>query len=372
MSYYGFRPYVPVAKRRQQAAREMEKLKKQGRVVSPVIIEGRTIARNFWGKAWCENLERYSDYENRLPRGRTYVRNGSVVDLQIGHGKIRATVSGSELYSVQIEVGTVAQACWKAICKDCAGSINSLVELLQGKLSKNVMERVCRKGDGLFPSPREIKMTCSCPDWAGMCKHVAAVMYGAGARLDIAPDLLFILRGVDRSELIVDAGADMPTTRTTTATERILAEDDVAALFGIEMAPGAETSNESTRSAQTPSVRRAASSDSRPAKKVRAHGQQPTRKNKKPTQKRGAPVPAAPAAIDTGKPQAGAAVKSRKTRATPEKLESPHQAVRAPAKPSKKRTSSAEESRPRTEPESHRQNRTKAARWINSRARKRR
>ena len=241
MSYYGFRPYVPVAKRRQQAAREMEKLKKKGRIVSPVVIEGRTIARNFWGKAWCENLERYSDYENRLPRGRTYVRNGSVVDLQIERGKVRAMVSGSEIYSVKIEIGTVSQACWKAICKDCLGSIGSLVELLQGKLSKNVMERVCREGDGLFPSPREIKMTCSCPDWAGMCKHVAAVMYGAGARLDIAPDLLFTLRGVDRSELIVDAGADLPMTRTGIATERLLAEDDVAALFGIEMAPGPST-----------------------------------------------------------------------------------------------------------------------------------
>ena len=207
MSYYGFRPYVPVAKRRLLAARELEKLKKKGHIVSPVVIEGRTIARNFWGKAWCENLERYSDYANRLPRGRTYVRNGSVVDLQIERGQVRAMVSGSDIYSVRIEIGTVSQARWKALCKDCLGSIGSLVELLQGKLSKNVMERVCREGDGLFPSPREIKMTCSCPDWAGMCKHVAAVMYGAGARLDIAPDLLFTLRGVDPSELIVNAGA---------------------------------------------------------------------------------------------------------------------------------------------------------------------
>jgi uncharacterized Zn finger protein len=228
---------LPVAKRRLLAARELEKLKKKGHIVSPVVIEGRTIARNFWGKSWCENLERYSDYANRLPRGRTYVRNGSVVDLQIECGQVRAMVSGSDIYSVRIEIGTVLQARWKAICKDCLGSIGSLVELLQGKLSKNVMERVCREGDGLFPSPREIKMTCSCPDWAGMCKHVAAVMYGAGARLDIAPDLLFTLRGVDRSELIVNAGADLPRTRTGVATERILAEENVAALFGIEMAP---------------------------------------------------------------------------------------------------------------------------------------
>ena len=273
MSYYGFRPYVPVAKRRQQAARQMEKLKKQGRAISPVIIEGRTIARNFWGKAWCENLERYSDYENRLPRGRTYVRNGLVVDLQIERGRVHAMVSGSSIYKVKIEIDTVSQARWKAICKDCLGSVGSLVELLQGKLSKNVMERVCRERDGLFPSPREIKMTCSCPDWADMCKHVAAVLYGAGARLDIAPDLLFTLRGVDRSELIVDASADLPMTRTGVPKERILAECDVAALFGVEMAPAPsppETAKpkKSAQSLKVAPTRRTTSSGIQPAKEV--------------------------------------------------------------------------------------------------------
>ena len=237
MSYYGFRPYVPVAKRRALAAREVEKLKKKGRVITPVTIEGRTIARNFWGKAWCENLERYSDFENRLPRGRTYVRNGSVVDLQIEHGQVRAMVSGSEIYEVKIDITTVASSRWKAICADCARSIGSLVELLQGKLSKNVMERVCREGDGLFPAPSEIKMSCTCPDWADMCKHTAATLYGAGARFDAAPDLLFALRGVDRAELIGGVSADLPTTRAVAASERILADDDVAALFGLEIAP---------------------------------------------------------------------------------------------------------------------------------------
>jgi uncharacterized Zn finger protein len=235
MSYYGFRPYVPVAKRRAIAAREIENLKKKGRTISPVVIEGRTIVRTFWGKAWCENLERYSDYENRLPRGRTYVRNGSIVDLQIGRGQVQAMVSGSELYSVMIEIDTISKARWAEICMDCLGSVGSLVELLQGKLSKNVMERVCRKGDGLFPSPREIKLKCSCPDWAGMCKHTSAVLYGVGARLDAEPFFLFALRGVDRSELIAGAGVDLPMTQTEVAAERVLAQDDVAALFGIEI-----------------------------------------------------------------------------------------------------------------------------------------
>ena len=237
MSFWSFRPYVPVAKRREQVAREIEKLKKKGRVISPVMIEGRKITQSFWGKAWCENLERYSDYENRLPRGRTYVRNGSVVDLRIERGALRALVSGSEIYEVKIDIAVAAPSRWKAICKDCAGSIGSLIELLQGKLSKNVMERVCREGDGLFPAPNEIKMSCSCPDWADMCKHVAATLYGAGARFDAAPDLLFTLRGVDRAELIASAGADLPMTGTAATSERVLADDDVAGLFGIDMEP---------------------------------------------------------------------------------------------------------------------------------------
>src|SRR6516164_5446533 len=208
--WYSFRPYVPVAQRRAQAAREMAKRRKKGEAVSPVVIEGRTIAHTFWGKAWCDNLESYSDYANRLPRGRTYVRNGSVVDLQIKPGEIEAYVCGSELYKVTLKVMPVKKTQWKSICKDCGGAIDSLVELLQGKLSQGVMERICRQSAGLFPSPEEIKLACNCPDWAGMCKHVAAVLYGIGARFDHQPELLFRLRGVDEKELIVKTGKSMP------------------------------------------------------------------------------------------------------------------------------------------------------------------
>ena len=170
------------------------------------MIEGRTIARTFWGKAWCDNLERYSDYANRLPRGRTYVRNGSVVDLQIAPGEVNATVSGSELYKVAVKVSAVPKARWNSICTDCAGAIDSLVELLQGRFSKGVMERICQQKTGLFPAPDEIEFSCSCPDWASMCKHVAAVLYGIGARLDEQPELLFKLRKVDEKDLIAKAG----------------------------------------------------------------------------------------------------------------------------------------------------------------------
>jgi uncharacterized Zn finger protein len=236
MSFAEFGPYVPMAARRARAAREVRKLMKK-RTITPVVIKGRKIAQSFWGNAWCDNLERYSDFASRLPRGRTYVRNGSVIDLQIERGRLCALVSGSEVYQVEIDITVAAPSRWKAICGDCVGSVGSLVELLQGKLSKNVMERVCRESDGLFPAPSEIKMSCSCPDFADMCKHVAAVLYGTGARLDAAPDLLFSLRGVNREELISAAGTDPRMTMPGAASERVLVNVDVAALFGLDIAP---------------------------------------------------------------------------------------------------------------------------------------
>jgi uncharacterized Zn finger protein len=217
----------------------MAKRKKQGHDVSPVVIEGRTIAKTFWGSAWCENLERYSDYANRLPRGRTYVRNGSVVDLQITSGEIHAHVSGSELYKVTLKVAPVKKAQWKSICADCAGAIDSLVELLQGRLSKGVMERICRQNHGLFPSPAEIQLSCSCPDWAGMCKHIAAVLYGIGARFDHQPELLFRLRAVDEAELILNAGKAAPLAKRGPAAGKLLEGEDLAGVFGLDMAQGA-------------------------------------------------------------------------------------------------------------------------------------
>jgi uncharacterized Zn finger protein len=225
-----------VGERRKQAERKVAALKKRGKTVSPVQIEGRDIARSFWGKSWCLNLERYSDYESRLPRGRTYVRNGSVVDLQIDKGRLTALVAGSELYKISISIAPLAAPRWKAICRDCAGSVDSLVELLQGRLAQGVMDRVCREGDGLFPSPAEIKLSCSCLDWAEMCKHVAAVLYGVGARLDERPELLFVLRGVDRNELIAASQADLTLAQRAPEAAKRLDDDDVAALFGIEMA----------------------------------------------------------------------------------------------------------------------------------------
>lgn len=238
--YFGWKPYVPVAERRRRAAREMAKLAKKGHPVSPVVVDGRTIARTFWGKAWCDNLEGYSDYASRLPRGRTYVRNGSVVDLQIEPGEVHAYVSGSELYRVAVKVSALPKARWTAIRGECAGGIDSLVELLQGRFSQGVMERLCRQKTGLFPAPSEIELACSCPDWATMCKHVAAVLYGIGARLDEQPELLFRLRKVDERELIATAGKGLPLSKKAPAAGRVLADGDLSELFGLELGAGDE------------------------------------------------------------------------------------------------------------------------------------
>jgi uncharacterized Zn finger protein len=234
MGWYGWKPYVPVAVRRARDLKKMEKLRKKGHDIKPVQIEGRKIARTFWAKAWCDHLESFSDYENRLPRGRTYVRNGSVCHLGIERGEINAMVGGSEIYKVKITIKTLAPKKWKEVKNRCAGQIGSLLELLQGRLSKNVMSVVTDRAKGLFPLPGEISLKCSCPDWAVMCKHVAAALYGVGARLDHEPELLFLLRGVDHEELI-SAEVGVAAAVGTKGGRKRIADDALADVFDIEM-----------------------------------------------------------------------------------------------------------------------------------------
>ena len=235
MSYFGWKPYVPVAERRKQAEKAAAKARKAGADLAPIEPYRGAIAKTFWGRAWCDNLEHYSDYANRLPRGRTYVRNGSVIDLKLSPGEVRAQVMGSSLYRVEVTIGAVPDAHWRAIGAACAGSIDSLIELLQGKLDKGVMARICAPGTGLFPTPKEISFSCSCPDSASMCKHVAAVLYGVGARLDQQPNLLFALRDVDAGDLVALASTAPPKANDTTAADKVRDDSALADVFGIEM-----------------------------------------------------------------------------------------------------------------------------------------
>ncbi len=242
MGWYGeFAPYVSVAERKNKAAKQIVKLKKKGYVCQPITIEGRSITNTFWGKAWCENLESYSDYSNRLPRGRSYVKNGFVIDLNMTSGQINAIVCGSSIYTVEITIDKVKTSRWENIVKECAGKIASVIELLQGKFSQAVMQIITDREKGLFPHPKEIKLSCSCPDWADMCKHIAAVLYGVGARLDCKPEELFLLRQIDPAELISKATQNSLTQNTDDLNGPVLGNDDLSSLFGIDIAETTHT-----------------------------------------------------------------------------------------------------------------------------------
>ncbi|MFH1467179.1 MAG: MarR family transcriptional regulator [Pseudomonadota bacterium] len=310
-SYSGYPRYVPVAERRAQAERAVRKLAKGGRVLQPVLIEGRTIARTFWGKAWCHNLEAYSDYANRLPRGRTYARNGSVLDLRIGPGVVEALVAGSQAtpYTVRIGIAPLPAAHWARIRAACAGRIGSLVELLSGQLSSGVMEVVSRKGEGLFPSPREIELRCSCPDWATMCKHVAATLYGVGARLDREPALLFTLRGVDPTELVEEAIAQTTASAAPTSAPT-LDSDDLSSIFGIDLALEGEPPVEAPTRAKP-----SAEPKARTTRAAKAAAKPPAQK-KKATAKPAAAKP--PTAKPAARPPAAAKKKATAAREPPD------------------------------------------------------
>ena len=245
--------YVSAAERRRRAEQRTKQLKKQGRQIAPVKAMGRKLATTFWGEAWCKNLESYSDYSNRLPRGRTLVRNGSVIDLQVEPGRLSGLVQGSDLYTIQIRIAPVPARMWKRLKGECAGQIGSLVELLQGEVSGQVMGIVSRKGHGLFPAPADIELSCSCPDWATMCKHVAAVLYGVGTRLDHAPELLFTLRGVDPTEL-VEAAVERPVGAfgdkrdvKSAGGARVLANSELSSIFGVDIEDPSDTTKAASR-----------------------------------------------------------------------------------------------------------------------------
>jgi uncharacterized Zn finger protein len=305
VSFYNWKPYVTAAERRKKAERAAARAKKAGAKLSPVAISRGAIAKTFWGKSWCENLEHYSDFANRLPRGRTYVRNGSVIDLKITDGKVQAQVVGSSLYKVVVSVIAVPRKRWQALSADCAGSIDSLVELLQGRLSKAVMERICRPDNGLFPAPPEIQFDCSCPDWAAMCKHVAAVLYGVGARLDQQPELIFTLRRVDAKDLVAQAGAGLPKSKHATPSGKVLDDPHLADVFGIEMAEVAP--------AMIPAARRRKSTPTKIGKPPVKAATATTRKAPTTGEPGATKKPAAAQEPATGKTAAKSAARSRKS-----------------------------------------------------------
>jgi hypothetical protein len=304
-----FRPYVSAAKKKARAARALAKLAKgakgggkkgraAGRAPEPVVIDGRAIARTFWGKAWCENLESYADFAYRLERGRTYVRSGAVIDLELAPGVIRAKVCGTDVYEVNVTLAPLGAPKWQAIARRCTGQIASLVALLRGELPDGVMTVVTEPREGLFPEPKQLRVSCTCPDWAGVCKHVAAALYGVGARLDARPELLFQLRGVDPQDLV----AEMPVSHVGAAAAAPGPDEDLGALFGIEL----DGDGDGAHGARPGKPRRRAKMGAAPP---------PVAKTSPPQDRNGARAPRKQAtAAAAGRPLAGAPRRGRPRR----------------------------------------------------------
>lgn len=238
-SYSWFPDYSqPTVSEIQSRAKNVSKnAKKGGQELHPIVVTGRQIAREWWGVAWCENLERYADYDSRIGRGKRYIRAGAVIDLQIAEGVIIARVQGSRRtpYTVSVKIDPLSKDRAEAIIAQCSRQIKNLEALLSGNFPEE-LQGLFTGRDGLFPSPKEIHFDCSCPDWASMCKHVAATLYGVGVRLDDDPLLFFKLRGIDVNRFIDTAVANRVERMLDNArkpSQRIISDQDLTELFGI-------------------------------------------------------------------------------------------------------------------------------------------
>lgn len=275
MRYYDtFPPYVPVAQRRAKAAKQLQQMQKNNPNLKPVMLTGNSLASTWWGKSWNSNLERYADYSNRIGRGRSYVRNHAVLDLQITPATITALVQGSrpQPYQITITIGPLSAGNWSRMHQACAGRVDSLGELLAGHFPQALKDLFFEKSAGLFPAPHDIHFDCSCPDWASMCKHVAATLYGVGARLDHDPALFFTLRGINVDDLIAQTVTDTAQALLSKAgrqSQNVLQDVDLGDVFGIQMddinvpppdlppvqPPGTTTKQQATRVKKTAVVR---------------------------------------------------------------------------------------------------------------------
>ncbi len=271
--YYSYPRYVSVGEKRAKARRKLEQLKEKHPGIRPVVIEGNTLVRTWWGKAWNGNLTKYADYSNRVGRGRSYVRHGAVLDLEISPGQVKAMVQGSRQspYIVTMEIKPISKAIWTEIRAACEGQLASLQELLEGRFPKGLTELFTAKDSGLFPSPKEIEFKCSCPDWAYMCKHVAAVLYGIGTRLDEDPSLFFVLRKMKMDDLITQAVRDKSERLLKQAkkkTSRVIDDADLGDVFGIDLESAKVAENDGSGAATVEAGTAAKARRRAPAKKA--------------------------------------------------------------------------------------------------------
>ncbi len=171
-------------------------------------IKARTqrgqFGKSWWAGRWSAALERLVD-SKRLARGRTYARKGQVLDIKIAGGRVSAPVQGSRPrpYQVTIEITPLSDEVWERVADALAEQALYAAQLLAGEMPQDIEEAFTAAGASLFPDKqKELKTSCSCPDWANPCKHVAAVYYLLGEQFDEDPFLLFELRGRTREQVM--------------------------------------------------------------------------------------------------------------------------------------------------------------------------
>ncbi len=314
MSYFS-RSFFPRQMTKYEKAAKAEKtikrLTKKGAVLSPVSEFSGRIAKTFWGKAWCDNIESYRDFAYRLERGRSYVRSGAVIDLKLSAGIVEALVigSGSRPYSVGIDIASMEKGKWDSLVKRAAGKISSLVALSQGELPDELLADFCNHDTGLFPKPAEIKFSCSCPDGAYCCKHVAAVLYGIGRRLDESPELFFTMRGIDPKNIVTEDVVDTLVSDSTSE----LAESDLGDVFGIEL-DDVEVPKPADPEPVDPKPVDPTPASQKPVKKATVRRSNAKRQDVRPTEIKGPDVKRADAPLSEDKYADAELVKSIRTR----------------------------------------------------------
>jgi uncharacterized Zn finger protein len=177
----------------------------------------------WWGRRWIEALEHLSrDNLHHLGRGRAYARAGHVHELKVEPGRVTATVKGeSETHAVSVRVAVLSSAAWQKAIAALGSQAVFSAELLAGRMPAHVEDAFRATGRALFPARQhELDTDCSCEDWVGPCKHVAAVHYVLGAALDKDPFLLFELRGRTKQQIL---GA-LRTSRRTSSQDAAAAE----------------------------------------------------------------------------------------------------------------------------------------------------
>jgi uncharacterized Zn finger protein len=168
-------------------------------------------SRTWWGQRFIAALEQFTD-PGRLGRGRSYASGGRILDYTLAKGTVTARVRGSinpyfgvykePIYTTSITIKAISAANWTKVIRRIASRADLVTKLLMNEMPDTIEDVFSELDLHLLPhSERDFVTTCSCPDYANPCKHIAGVYYLLASALDNDPFLMFELRGLSRDDL---------------------------------------------------------------------------------------------------------------------------------------------------------------------------